>query len=133
MSLEPAINEVATVNLTVPVMDEEQLAMLQMVDQEEGEGGSLLGELFEMFESESGQRLEDLGSICARNDLEELRRIIHFVVGSASNIGLLRLSSYYRDIEQAIDTKQLADSAGAEVPILEAFKDSCNYFRENHL
>lgn len=132
MPVESQISFVVTENPHEPILDQEQIEMLAMVDEGDGDQ-SLLAELYGMFLEESGGKMNDLESLCASGDLLALRKLIHFVAGSASNIGFLRLSHYYRNVEEAIDTGALSDLEGAAVPIREAFDSSCQYFEKTYL
>jgi HPt (histidine-containing phosphotransfer) domain-containing protein len=132
MSAIPAISLIVTEDAHQPFMDEEQVEMLAVVDEGDGEQ-SLLVELYEMFVEESGGKLSKLELLCESGDLAGLRKLVHFVAGSAANIGFLRLSHYYRNIEKAIDTGILKDIAGAAVPIRASFQSSCEYFEKTYL
>lgn len=87
-------------------MDREQIDMLLML--EDGEDSTaLVRELFDLFEGESREKLEALDHVCQTNDVVELRQIVHFIAGSAGNLGMARLAVYYRAIENAIDAGEL--------------------------
>lgn len=112
-------------------MDREQIDMLIMSDEDEdGDVDTTLArELFELFASESAAKLETLGEVCANGDVLQLRNMVHFVAGSAGNLGLARLSAFYRAIERAIDEKQLTDITDCEEPIRLEFKYARDAFR----
>lgn len=114
-----------------PIMDREQIDMLLMSD-EDDEGAvdtSLARELYELFETESTDKLGKLYDICARGDTQALRNVVHFIAGSAGNLGLARLCAFYRAIEQAIDEKSLTDISACEAPIRREFGYACEAFR----
>lgn len=113
---------------SIPVMDREQIDMLLMVDDGEEDSTALVRELFELFQGESADKLKTLASVCAANDAEELRKVVHFVAGSAGNLGLARLSGFYRGIEQAIDQGSLTELAQCVEPIQSAFREACDAF-----
>ncbi|MFP4069569.1 MAG: Hpt domain-containing protein [Verrucomicrobiota bacterium] len=114
---------------SLPVMDREQIDMLLMVDEGE-DPTSLVRELFELFESEGNEKLEGLSAACSANDVRAVRNIIHFVAGSAGNLGLARLNCLYRAVEHAIDEGRLTDVRRCEAPIRSAFEDACAAFRK---
>ena len=113
---------------SIPAMDREQIDMLLMVDDSEDDSTALVRELFDLFQGESADKLLSLDTVCAVNDTAELRRIVHFIAGSAGNLGLAYLSGFYRSIEQAIDVGRLTDLSHCEAPIRNAFTDACEAF-----
>jgi len=113
----------------LPVMDREQIDMLLMVEDDE-DSTSLVRELFDLFESESREKLEHLSEVCERNDAIGLRKIVHFVAGSAGNLGLSRLCGFYRAIERAIDNEDLVRIAHCEAPVREEFDAAREAFRK---
>ena len=114
---------------SIPAMDREQIDMLLMVDDTEDDSTALVRELFDLFQGESSEKLTELGAACAANDVIELRKIVHFIAGSAGNLGLSYLSGFYRSIEQALDVGTLTDLSHCEAPIRKAFVDACEAFR----
>jgi len=94
-------------------MDREQIDMLLMSDEGDPDT-SLARELFDLFASESATKLEALPEVCAQGDVQQLRNIVHFIAGSAGNLGLARLAAFYRAIECAIDQQQLTDISTVE-------------------
>lgn len=115
-------------DVNCPLMEREQIDMLLM-----GEDGdpmtSLARELFDLFVQESSAKLEALPEVCAQGDLPKLRNIVHFIAGSAGNLGLARLACFYRAIERAIDQKNLTDISEVESPIRQEFACACEAFR----
>jgi HPt (histidine-containing phosphotransfer) domain-containing protein len=111
-----------------PVMDREQIDMLLMADEEDG-ASSLAAELFELYESESREKLESLAETCDAGDADGLRKIVHFIAGSAGNLGLARLSVFLRGVECAIDEGKLDDFEACKVVIPQEFELSCSRFR----
>lgn len=114
---------------SIPAMDREQIDMLLMVDDSEDDSTALVRELFDLFQGESAEKLKGLGAVCAANDAVELRKIVHFIAGSAGNLGLSYLSSFYRSVEHALDVGTLTDLSHCEAPIHKAFIDACEAFR----
>jgi len=108
-------------------MDREQIDMLLMVDDDE-DPTSLVRELFTLFREESDEKLAGLSAVCNANDAASLRKIVHFVAGSAGNLGLSRLSAFYRAIECAIDEGKLTDLTHCEAPILREYENACEAF-----
>lgn len=113
---------------TAPILDREQIDMLLMGDEDDVDT-SLAAELFELFSVESSKKLEALPDVCARGDLLQLRNILHFVAGSAGNLGLVRLSVFYRGIERALDQNLLTDISGLRAPICQEFELARTAFR----
>ncbi len=113
---------------SISVMDREQIDMLLMIDDDDDDSTSLVRELFELFQRESSEKFKSLDAVCEANDIEALRKIAHFVAGSAGNLGLARLSGFYRGIEQAIDNGTLTDLAQCAAPIRTAFREACEAF-----
>jgi len=113
---------------SIPVMDREQIDMLLMIDDGDDDSSTLVQELFGLFKSESSDKFEKLDFVCAANDVQALRKIVHFVAGSAGNLGLARLSGFYRGIEEAIDNGKLTDLTQCAAPIQTAFREACEAF-----
>ena len=115
MSEAPRINHVHY-DGNCPIMDREQIDMLLMNDEDDMDT-ELAGELFELFESESMAKLDALPKVCEQGDALALRNIVHFIAGSAGNLGLARLAAFYRGIERALDEESLTDLSACEQPI----------------
>ncbi len=113
---------------SIPVMDREQIDMLLMIDDGDDDSATLVQELFGLFQSEGSDKFKNLDVVCAANDIQALRKIVHFVAGSAGNLGLARLSDFYRGIEQAIDHGKLTDLTQCATPIQTAFREACEAF-----
>lgn len=127
MSTAPKIKHVHY-DETCPIMDREQIDTLILGD--EGNADTTLArELFDLFVNESAAKLEALPAACAQGDLLELRNIVHFIVGSACHLGLVRLAAFYRAIERAVDEEQLTDIADVAAPILLEFELAREAFR----
>jgi HPt (histidine-containing phosphotransfer) domain-containing protein len=126
MSNTPNISEVIY-DAELPVMDREQIDMLLMVDDGE-DSTSLVRELFQLFNSESAGKLDNLDVVCQANDLTGLRRIVHFIAGSAGNLGMARLCAFYRGIECAIDENRLTDISNCADVVRTEFKNACEAF-----
>lgn len=58
------------------------------------------------------------------NAVVDLCKIVHFVAGSAGNLGLARLASFYRAIEHAIESGQLTELFTAAEPIRSEFESA---------
>lgn len=114
---------------SVPVMDREQIDMLLMAEDEEV-STSLARELFDLYAAESKEKLSELNQICQDEDSDALRKLVHFIAGSAGNLGLARLSSFYRGIERAIDAGELEDFDACARLIPQEFELSCKSFVE---
>lgn len=126
MSEAPQIENVRY-DTSAPVMDREQIDMLLMSEDEE-ESNSLARELFTLYETESSKKLTELDQICRERDSDELRKLVHFIAGSAGNLGLARLSAFYRGIERAIDGGVLEDYEACARLIPREFERSCEEF-----
>jgi HPt (histidine-containing phosphotransfer) domain-containing protein len=129
MSDAPQIENVHYDN-TAPLMDRDQIDMLLMSEGEE-ESYALARELFNLYEGESKRKLAELAQVCGERDGESLKRLVHFIAGSAGNLGLVRLSSFYRGIERAIEEGVLEDYEACARLIPEEFELSCKAFKEN--
>lgn len=123
--------EISGINFdsAVPVMDREQIDMLLMVDDGEEDSTALVRELFDLFRGESAEKLQQIDAVCAANDAAELRRIVHFIAGSAGNLGLSYLCGFYRAVERALDVGTLTDLSACATPLRAAFEDACVAFR----
>ena len=110
------------------VMDREQIDMLIMGDEGDADSTLVRG-LFELFSDESVAKLDGLTEICASGNLLELRNTVHFVAGSAGNLGLARLAAFYRGIEIAIDQGALTDISGIESVVRQEFEVAREAFR----
>lgn len=102
--------------------------MLLMVDDGDDDSTALVRELFDLFQGESSDKLKDLDAVCAAGDAAELRKIVHFIAGSAGNLGLAYLSGFYRGVEQAIDEGRLTELSHCAKPVRIAFEDACDAF-----
>jgi HPt (histidine-containing phosphotransfer) domain-containing protein len=127
MSTAPKIKHVHY-DETCPIMDRDQIDTLILGD-EGNSDTTLVHELFDLFVNESAAKLEALPAACAQGDLLELRNIVHFIVGSACHLGLVRLAAFYRAIERAVDEQQLNDIAEVAAPILREFELAREAFR----
>jgi len=127
MSTAPQIEHVHY-DETCPIMDREQIDTLLL----SGDGDTdtrLVRELFDLFANESAAKLEALPAVCAQGDVLELRKIVHFIAGSASHLGLARLAAFYRAMERAIDDQELTDITEVAAPIHREFEFACEAFR----
>ena len=113
---------------TCPIMDRNQIDTL-ILGNESNADTTLVRELFELFVNEGATKLEALPTVCAQGDVQELRSIVPFIVGSACHLGLVRLSAFYRAIERAVDEQQLTDITEVEAPILREFELAREAFR----
>ena len=129
MSTAPQIEHVHY-DETCPIMDREQIDTLILGDVGDTDT-SLVRELFDLFVNEGAAKLEALPAVCEKGDLLELRNIVHFIVGSACHLGLVRLAAFYRAIERAVDEQQLTDITEVAVPILREFELAREAFRED--
>ena len=120
MSTAPKIKHVYY-DETCPILDLDQIDTLILGDEANADT-TLVRELFDLFVNEGATKLEALPAVCAQDDVQELRSIVHFIVGSACHLGLVRLTAFYRAIERAIDEQQLIDITEVEGPILREFE-----------
>ncbi|MDQ8193092.1 Hpt domain-containing protein [Coraliomargarita sp. SDUM461004] len=109
------------------VLDREQVDMLFMCDEGE-EDQELARELFGLFVSESEAKLAALSQVCAQGDRAHLSNIVHFIAGSAGNLGLARLAAFYRGVEHAIDDEKLTDISDIEPALRGEFELACDAF-----
>lgn len=87
-----------------PVTDVEQVELLTMAAEEAGQ--EFWDDLIRTFETEVAPRFSEIRDTAQTKDAQGLRRIAHFVAGSAANMGLLRLSTLCRNIEREIDDQR---------------------------
>ncbi len=128
MPLPPEI----TFDASLPKVDREQLDMLLMAD--EGEDAiAFVREIYQIFRSESDEKLAQLDAICASNELPQLRNAVHFVAGSAGNLGMVRLHSLLRAIEEAIDLQQLTAPEALVASIRREYTSACEAFEQELL
>lgn len=127
MSEAPQIENVHY-DMSVPLMDREQIDMLLMVDDDEEESNALASELFTLYKTESEKKLSQLEEICSNRDADGLKKLVHFISGSAGNLGLLRLNNFYRAIEQALEDGVLEDYEACARLIPQEFELSCKEF-----
>ncbi|MEM1223064.1 MAG: Hpt domain-containing protein [Verrucomicrobiota bacterium] len=118
---------------SLPVIDIEQLEMLVLVDEDDEDSHALVRELYDLFNRESSGKLNGLASACQAGDASAVRKIIHFVAGSAGNLGLSRLCAFYRGIEKAIDLGTISDLNLLIGPAVEEFELACKAFTESFL
>lgn len=114
---------------TAPVMNREQIDMLLMLEDEE-DSSSLAAELFELYRTGAVEKLAQLDQICAERDGVSLRKLVHYIAGSAGNLGLMRLHSFYRGIEEAIEHGVLEDFEACARLIPIEFELSCRAFSQ---
>lgn len=126
---EPPKIESIEYDSSVPVIDREQLDNLLMAESEE-EAKSLACELYSLYEEEAAKKLSNLDQICRERDAETLKDIMHFVAGSGGNLGLMRMSAFFRAIETAIDEGRQVDFDACAALIPKEFERSCVAFRE---
>ncbi|MGB0744008.1 MAG: Hpt domain-containing protein [Opitutales bacterium] len=107
MSDKPHIDKVVY-DISAPVLDHDQIEMLFMAD-DGGDSNSLALELFTLYKDEAEPKLAQLEQICQDRDADALRKVVHFIAGSAGNIGIMRFSLFCRGIEVAIDQGLLED------------------------
>ena len=127
MSTAPKIKHVHY-DETCPIMDRNEIDKLILGDESNADT-TLVRELFDLFVNEGSTKLEALPTVCAQGDVQELRSIVHFIVGSACHLGLVRLAAFYCAIERAIDEQQLTDITEVEGPILREFELAREAFR----
>ncbi len=106
---------------STPVMDREQIDMLLMVDNGDGDSEALIRTLFQLFRTESAEKLTNLEAVCSANDTAELRRMVHFGSGSAGNLGLAHLSGFYRALDHSIVSGRLNDLSACSFVIRSSF------------
>jgi HPt (histidine-containing phosphotransfer) domain-containing protein len=110
-----------------PIMDHVQFDMLF-----KGDDGSLelelATELIELFRIECDRKLDTLTDVCAQGDADGLRHIVHFIAGSAGNLGLARLHAFYRAIERGIEANSIVDLTLCEAPIRKEYETGCAAF-----
>lgn len=66
------------------------------------EASEFLDDLFVTFNAQIEPRLPELNRAVEQHQPEPLRKVVHFIAGSASNMGMTRLAALCRNTEQAI-------------------------------
>ena len=89
----------------------------------------LVQHIYELFLSESREKLDGLNAACQADDLATLRAIVHFLAGGSGSLGMVRLSTYLQAIERAIAAEQLTDLSNCSASILLEFERSCAEFK----
>ena len=108
---------------STPIIDRDQIEMLLGDDGDDGDLGLVI-ELFEMFCDEIDEKLSELDEACKNNESNELRKIVHYIGGSAGNLGMFRLSVYYRAIENSIDANELVDLSKYHSSLHDVYKEA---------
>lgn len=114
------------------VIDRDQLEMLLMADEGE-DAHALVTEIFEIFKAEGREKLQNLEVVCQTKSLAELRTMLHFVAGSAGNLGLLRLHGFFRGIELAIESGRFDPPENCASIIRAEFDAACLAFGQELL
>lgn len=126
MAQAPQINDVKY-DTTAPVVDREHIDMLLGAEGEE-DSGALAHELYELYVTDGMEKLGNLERICRERDSAELRKLLHFIAGSAGNLGLMRMSLFCRGIEKAIHEGVLDDYEACAKLLPQEFDMSCQGF-----
>lgn len=113
---------------SAPLMEREQIEMLLAEDDDAAQFRSLALELLTLFKTDAQEKLATLDAVCRARDQAALRRQVHFIAGSAGNLGMMRLCAFCRGIEQAIDDGVLEDFAACAREIPAEFDLSCQCF-----
>jgi len=130
MSEAPEIEKI-DYDRSKPMVDHDQIDGLLRTDpSSESLNLELAGDLIELFKSENGRELERLPEVCAGGDLTMFRQIVHFVAGSAGNLGMAHLHAFLSATEKAVDQGKLADLSGAAPKIQGEYEASIQAFCE---
>lgn len=117
---------------SLPTIDREQLEMLLMADEGE-DATALVREIYGLFRKESDEKLAQLDAICEGKKLLQLRNAVHFVAGSAGNLGMVRLHAYLRAIEEGIDLQRITEPCALVATIRSEYANSCEAFEQELL
>ncbi|MEP7341492.1 MAG: PAS domain S-box protein [Acidobacteriota bacterium] len=79
------------------VIDQGQLISLRAM-QEPGQE-DFVNELIDLFINETASQLKVLHKAVAGNDVTEIKRVAHFLMGSSANIGAREMASLYQQLE----------------------------------
>ena len=118
------------VDLSIPFIDRNQFDMVFEAGGGGDSGRAMLQELFELFKQVCLERLESLEAVCRDKDLGELRLMIHYVSGSAGNLGMARLHNFCATIEAAIHEQQFDPPPECAKIIRAAFESTCTAFEQ---
>lgn len=109
----------------VPDLDTEQFA--EIVEVTQGDH-TLIRDLLDTFQNDARTDLEQLGALAAQKNNQELKRIMHFIAGSAANVALERLSVLCRGVEDSIDADTFAEYTELEPVVLTEYDNACRAF-----
>lgn len=113
-----------------PIIDQEQLDMLIMAG--EDAAAEMIQELLELFEEETGPKVNELLALADESEPERhrLARLSHSIAGSSANIGGLRLSKACRSLEQEIPSIDFSAASQRAQFIKETYTCTVSSFRE---
>lgn len=114
---------------SAPLVDREHLDMLFTLDEDEN-SSAFAQELLALYRTEALEKLAGLERICRDRDAVALKKLVHFIAGSAGNLGLIRVSVFCRGIEEAIREGVLQDYEACAKLIPYEFELSCQAFMD---
>ena len=88
----------------IPPLNTDQVEVLATLD--EDNPVEMVQDLMGTYLGEWNRVKEELRSACETKNTKEMKRVNHFISGSSSNMGLLRVSILCRAIEAAVDDNQ---------------------------
>lgn len=94
---------------------------------------SLLLEIFGLFREECGSRVEAVERFFGQAADTVYRENIHFIAGSAANLGMARLAGLCRGVEQAIIVGRTFDLSACRVALRREYESSCEAFSADPL
>jgi PAS domain S-box-containing protein len=109
-------------NGSADVIDLSQIASLRAIRRPDS--GDFLTELIDMFVDETAFQLTALRKALSAKDATEIRRVAHFLKGSSANIGALRMTTLYEEMEgtqdACADTEALLNKLYREFELVHA-------------
>ena len=89
---------------------------------------TLLSEIYGLFREEAGSRVAALDSISDKATGGEFREAVHFIAGSAANLGMARLAGLCRGVEQAILEGTAFDRESCRTAVRAEYEAACAAF-----
>ncbi|MGF1449469.1 MAG: Hpt domain-containing protein [Opitutales bacterium] len=108
-------------------VDAEQVELLNCAA--EGMEAEFWEDMLTTFAQEVEPRFALIEQACTSEDAPNLRKYVHFIAGSAANLGLQRLSSFCRNVENALDDGIFTAYADCAPTLRHEYDDALNALR----
>ncbi len=73
------------------------------------DGADLLTQIIDIFLKDTPTQLDNLAKAAAGHDLESIRAIAHSMKSGSANLGAMRLSACFKELEQASRDRNMTD------------------------